>query len=89
MTLAAAIRRATSLPAQIMGFRDRGLIREGMWADLVIFDGETLADRATFENPHQPSAGIDFVFVNGRAVVENGRVTGNLPGHVLVRADRP
>ena len=87
MSLADAVRQATSLPAQIMGFRDRGLIREGQWADLVVFDPETIADRATFEDPHRFSSGIDHVWINGRPVVQGGRATGELPGQVLLRAD--
>ena len=86
ISLEAAVRSATSLPAQIMSLEDRGQIREGMAADLVIFDLATIRDKATFFEPHQHSEGIDYVFVNGIAVVDGvGRLTGALPGRVLVR----
>ena len=78
-----AIRRMTSLPASKIGLQDRGQIREGYWADLVVFDPETVADRATFENPAQFPVGIDFVIVNGQIVMEKGRHTGRLPGRIL------
>ena len=77
-----AIRSMTSLPAQIMRMSDRGWIRPGYWADLVIFD-ETIADHATFTQPHQYPTGIPFVFVNGVAVVDDGKFTKALPGKVL------
>jgi N-acyl-D-aspartate/D-glutamate deacylase len=77
-----AIRSMTSLPAQIMRMSDRGWIRSGYWADLVIFD-ETIADHATFTEPHQYPTGIPFVFVNGVAVVDDGKFTKALPGKVL------
>ena len=77
-----AIRSMTSLPAQIMRLRDRGWIREGYWADLVIFD-DTIADTATFTEPHQYPKGIPYVFVNGVAVVDDGKFTKALPGKVL------
>ena len=77
-----AIRSMTSLPAQIMRLPDRGWIRTGYWADLVIFD-ESVADRATFTEPHQYPAGIPFVFVNGVAVVDDGKFTKALPGKVV------
>ena len=68
-----------------MGLKDRGLIREGMAADLVIFDLATIRDKATFFEPHQYSEGIDFVFVNGVAVVDAGKITWALPGRLLTR----
>ena len=80
-----AIRSSTSLPALIMGLKDRGLIREGMAADLVIFDLATIRDKATFFQPHQYSEGIDYVFVNGAAVVDAGKITWALPGRVITR----
>jgi N-acyl-D-amino-acid deacylase len=80
-----AIRSATSLPAQIMGLRDRGIIREGMAADLVVLDLATLRDNATFFEPHQYSDGIEHVFVNGVAVVDAGAPTWALPGKVIRR----
>ena len=85
ISIEAAIRSSMSLPAQIMGLRDRGQIREGMAADLVIFDLGTIRDKATFFEPHQYSEGIDFVFVNGVAVVDATKLTGALPGKVITR----
>ena len=85
ISLEAAIRSSTSLPAQIMGLRDRGLIREGMVADLVVFDLSMIRDKATFFEPHQYSEGIDFVFVNGVVVVDTGKLTWALPGKVITR----
>lgn len=81
-----AIRKMTSLPARTFGIRDRGLVREGFWADLVIFDPATVGDRATFEKPHQYSTGLDYVLVNGVPVVEEGRPTSVRPGKVVRRA---
>jgi N-acyl-D-amino-acid deacylase len=77
-----AIRSMTGLPAQIMRLRDRGYIREGYWADLVIFD-ESIADHATFTEPHQYPSGIPYVFVNGVAVIDEGKGTKALPGRVV------
>jgi N-acyl-D-amino-acid deacylase len=85
ISVEAAIRAATSLPAQIMGLRDRGQVREGFAADLVVFDLATIRDKATFFAPHQHSEGIDYVFVNGTAVVDGTKLTGALAGRVLVR----
>ena len=75
ITLEDAIRKMTSLPAQTFGFRDRGLIREGFAADLVIFDENTIADQATFDKPHQFPLGISYVIVNGAPVLENNQMT--------------
>jgi N-acyl-D-amino-acid deacylase len=83
LTLEEAVRKMTSAPAQRLGLRDRGLVREGMWADLVLFDPEIIADQATYLNPYQYPKGIDYVLVNGQAVVERGEHTGKLPGQVL------
>ena len=83
LSVEAAIRSQTSLPARIMGLRDRGEIREGYWADLVVFDMETIADQATFFEPHQHAAGIDHVIVNGEFVVEDGEILYALPGEVI------
>lgn len=85
ISLEHAIRSSTSLPAQIMRLKDRGQIREGYAADLVIFDLATIRDKATFFEPHQHSEGILYVFVNGVAVVDGTKLTGALPGKVLVR----
>ncbi|MBY0497184.1 MAG: D-aminoacylase [Cyanobacteria bacterium] len=80
-----AIRRMTSLPAEILGLADRGTIKEGQWADLVIFDPATVADTATFEEPFQYPVGIDTVLVNGKVVLEEGKHTNARPGKVLKR----
>jgi N-acyl-D-amino-acid deacylase len=78
-----AIRRMTSLPAQKFNLRHRGLLREGMAADIVIFDEATVGDLATFEKPHQHSAGFRYVIVNGQVVVDQGRHTGVRSGDTL------
>ena len=83
LSLESAIRAQTSLPARIMGLADRGEVREGYWADLVVFDLETITDEATFTQPHQHSTGIDHVLVNGEFVVEEGRIVMALPGKVI------
>ncbi len=83
LTLEDAIRRMTSLPARTFDFKDRGMIREGFAADLVVFDPARVQDKSTFQNPHQYTEGFDYVFVNGEPVVENGKVTGNRPGRIL------
>jgi N-acyl-D-amino-acid deacylase len=83
LTLEDAIRKMTSLPARTFGFRDRGLLREGMWADIVIFDPEKVKDKATFQQPHQFSEGFSHVLVNGVPVVEEGKLTGKRSGQVL------
>ncbi len=83
ITLEDAIRRMTSLPARTFRFRDRGLLREGYAADLVLFDPARVQDKATYQKPHQYSEGFDLVVVNGVVVVEDGKVTGAHPGKVL------
>ena len=83
LSLEAAVRSQSSLPALIMGLADRGTIRNGAWADIVVFDLETIADRATVFEPHQHAAGIDHVLVNGELVVENGYILHALPGTVI------
>jgi N-acyl-D-amino-acid deacylase len=83
ITLEDAIRKMTSLPAQTFGFRDRGLIREGFAADLVIFDENTINDQATFDQPHQFPVGISYVIVNGETVFANGQMTEARPGLAL------
>jgi N-acyl-D-aspartate/D-glutamate deacylase len=85
LSLENAVRSSTSLPAQILGLRDRGLIHEGLAADIVILDLTRIRDRATFTDPYQYSEGIDDVLVNGTFVVDEGRVTGALPGVVLTK----
>jgi dihydroorotase/N-acyl-D-amino-acid deacylase len=78
-----AIRKFSALAAQRMRLTDRGVLKSGMWADIVIFDPLTVRDRATFENPNQLSEGMDYVLVNGVPVVDQGKMTGELPGKVL------
>jgi dihydroorotase/N-acyl-D-amino-acid deacylase len=83
LTLPDAIRKFSSLPAQRMGFTDRGVLKLGMWADIVVFDPETVHDAATFENPNQLSVEMDYVLVNGVPVIVDGKMTNALPGKVL------
>jgi dihydroorotase/N-acyl-D-amino-acid deacylase len=83
LSLEEAIRKMTSLPAHILSINKRGLLREGYYADITIFDSETVIDKATFEDPHQYAVGINTVLVNGVIVVENGLHNGNRPGRVL------
>jgi N-acyl-D-amino-acid deacylase len=83
-----AIRKMTSLPAQTFGFRDRGMVREGFAADLVIFDERTIGDRATFDKPHQFPVGISYVLVNGEVVFAGGQMTEARPGVALVGPGR-
>lgn len=83
LSLEDAIRKMTSLPAQTFGFRDRGMLREGFAADLVIFDEKAIADRATFDAPHQFPVGISYVLVNGELVFADGQMTGARPGVAL------
>jgi len=83
LRLEEAIRKFTALPAQRMRLADRGVLKAGLWADLVLFDPETIRDLATFENPNQLAEGMDTVLVNGVAVIEGGKMTGALPGKVL------
>ena len=78
-----AIRKMTSLPAQTFRLRDRGLLREGYWADIVIFDPDKVSDKATFQKPHQYSEGFGYVLVNGEPVVAEGRHTQARPGRIL------
>jgi N-acyl-D-amino-acid deacylase len=78
-----AVRRMTSLAAQKFQLKDRGLLREGFAADIVIFDETTVADKATFEQPHQFSVGFDVILVNGVVTAENGKHTGARNGQAL------
>ncbi len=78
-----AIRRMTSLPAANIGAFQRGELREGYYADVVVFDPERIRDNATFEEPHQYATGMRHVFVNGEQVLRNGRHTGAKPGRVV------
>jgi dihydroorotase/N-acyl-D-amino-acid deacylase len=83
LTLEQAIRKMTSQPAQRVGLMDRGLLRPGMAADIVVFDPETMIDRATFADPHQYSDGVKYVLVNGKLVLDEGAMTGERPGRGL------
>jgi N-acyl-D-amino-acid deacylase len=83
ISIESAVRSSTSLPAQILRMQDRGLVRTGLAADLVVMDLDRIRDRATFSNPHQLSEGIDFVLVNGQFVMDGGKPTGALAGKVL------
>ena len=83
LALPDAIRKFTSLPAQRMRITDRGVLKQGMWADVVIFDPATIHDAATFENPNQFSVGMKYVIVNGTPVIAEGKMTTALPGKVL------
>ena len=78
-----AIRKFSALPAQRMRLSDRGVLKAGLWADVVIFDPQTITDRATFENPNQLSEGMQYVLVNGVPVIDGGKPTNALPGKVL------
>jgi N-acyl-D-amino-acid deacylase len=83
ITLQEAIRRLTGLPASNLGLDHRGILKPGMFADVVVFDPAAIADRATFENPHQYSVGVKHVFVNGAQVLKDGEHTGAKPGKAL------
>jgi dihydroorotase/N-acyl-D-amino-acid deacylase len=83
LTLADAIRKFTGLPAGRMRFTDRGVLKQGMWADVVVFDPDSIRDVATFEQPNQLSVGMRFVLVNGVPVIAEGKMTNALPGKVI------
>jgi N-acyl-D-amino-acid deacylase len=83
LTLEDAIRKFSALPAQRLRLTDRGVLKTGMWADLVVFDPATVRDLATFDNPNQLSEGMEYVLVNGAPVIEQGKMTGAFPGKVL------
>ena len=83
LTLEDAIRKFSALPAQRMRLTDRGVLKAGMWADVVVFDPTTIRDLATFAEPNQLSQGMDYVLVNGVAVIDQGKMTGARPGKVL------
>lgn len=73
----------TSFPAQRLGLKDRGLIKEGMWADIVIFDPKKIKDKATYQNPREKPEGIEYVIVNGVVSIEKGELTEEKVGKVL------
>jgi N-acyl-D-amino-acid deacylase len=83
LTLEDAVRKFSALPAQRMRLTDRGVLKAGMWADVVIFDPATVRDLATFDNPNQLSQGMEYVLVNGVPVIDQERMTGAMPGKVL------
>jgi N-acyl-D-amino-acid deacylase len=83
LTLQDAIRKFSALPAQRLGLTDRGVLKEGMWADITIFDPDQIHDVATYEKPNQLSIGMQYVLVNGVPVIAQGKATNALPGHVL------
>jgi N-acyl-D-amino-acid deacylase len=83
LSLEEAVRRMTSLPAQKFQLKNRGLVKEGMTADLVVFDAATVSDVSTYDNPHQYSTGFHYVIVNGNIVVDNKTHTGVRSGKVI------
>ncbi|HVE72565.1 MAG TPA: D-aminoacylase [Thermoanaerobaculia bacterium] len=88
LTLEEAVRKMTSLAASRAGFKDRGILREGMKADVIVFDPRKVQDRSTYEGPHHFSEGVSHVLVNGTPVLRDGAMTGKLPGRILRRAAR-
>jgi len=83
MPLEFAVRKMTSLATQRVGLADRGLVKPGFYADITVFNPATVIDRATFEQPHQLSVGIEYVFVNGQMVLKQGQITSARPGRGL------
>src|SRR5207244_4346475 len=83
ITLPHAIRSASGLPADILKLPQRGYLKAGYYADIVVFDPKTFRDKATYDQPHQYSTGVRFLFVNGRLAIEDGKATDVLPGRVL------
>ncbi len=81
-----AVRKMTSLNAAKIGIMDRGLLRPGNFADITVFDPETIIDRATYEKPFEYPIGIEYVIVNGKVVLEHGKHTGERPGRALRRS---
>ena len=83
LTLEEAIKKITSLPANKIGLKDRGTLKEGYWADITIFNKDEIKDKATFDNPHQYSEGVYYVIINGQLAVDNGEITGKKSGKIL------
>ena len=83
ISLEEAIRKLSHLPAENLKIQKRGLLKEGYFADIVVFDPERIQDHATFENPHQYATGVKHVFVNGQAVLKDGEHTGVTPGRIV------
>ena len=79
------IRKMTSLPAKMLGLTDRGIVKHGMAADLVVFDRNTIEDRGTYKEPHNYPKGIEYVIVNGHIVLDRGEILSDMPGKVLRR----
>lgn len=78
-----AIRAASSLPAEVLGLDERGSLKEGFAADILVFDPERISDKATYSSPHQYSEGVLYLLINGELVIENGRYNGKLVGKPL------
>jgi N-acyl-D-aspartate/D-glutamate deacylase len=89
LTLEEAVRKMTSLTAQRLGIPDRGVVRAGAFADLVVFDPARIRDVASYTDPHHYSVGVTHLLVNGELVIERGALTGKTPGRALVRDGRP
>ena len=85
LTLEDAVRKMSSAVATRLSIPDRGLLKEGLFADVVVFDPDSVIDKATFEEPHQVAVGVEYVFVNGVAVVRESKHTGEKPGRVVTR----
>jgi N-acyl-D-aspartate/D-glutamate deacylase len=83
LTLPEAVKKMSSMNADKIGITDRGRLKEGLWADITVFNAATVIDRATFENPHQYPVGIDYVIVNGTVTIDRGQHTGALAGRVI------
>ena len=83
ISLEEAIRKSTSLAAESIGVEDRGTLAEGLYADIVVFDPETIIDHATYEEPHQHSTGVEYVLVNGEVVLDEGKITDARPDMVV------
>jgi N-acyl-D-aspartate/D-glutamate deacylase len=89
LSLEEAVRKMTSANAAKIGIYDRGLLRPGQWADVTVFDPAAIIDRATFEKPHQYAAGVEYVIVNGKLVLDLGRPTGARPGTIVMHRSLP
>jgi N-acyl-D-aspartate/D-glutamate deacylase len=83
VTLEFAVRSMTSLPAEVFGIKDRGVLRAGAWADIAIFDPATVQDRATYADPHQLATGVEYVLVNGEVALDRGKFSPGVSGKVL------
>jgi N-acyl-D-amino-acid deacylase len=85
LTLGEAIRRVTHLPAEVYGLRKRGAIREGNFADIMIWDQKSYNAKSTYQNPRVPAEGVRYLFINGRLVIDDYKMTAKRPGRVLRR----